>query len=263
MILGLSHIAFGTRDIERATARLAGFGYGLRFDLPALENHIAKAPMLSRHQPLHHLRALVAPGVMAIELLDHGSFAGGWQTTAFVAIFRCAEPPADWQPRDETALPLADEAWPRLENALGQRPLVAYDPALQMTLLWIRSDDAPGLFACAMPTEDIEALEAVLAALRFRAAPTGLWSLLTPLPVLQAHMVPVPYRAHDDWRANAPLDARGCVCLALMARGNAAPPSHLQGESATFDLTVNNKPSTITMIRTKHGPVIELVEQKT
>ena len=75
-------------------------------------------------------------------------------------------------------------------------------------------------------------------------------------------MVPVPNRAHGDWQANAPLDARGCVCLALMSRSvNAALPSALQGESATFHLTVNNKPSTITMIRTRHGPVIELVEQ--
>lgn len=265
MILGLSHIAFGTRDIERATSRLKSFGYELRFDLPALENHVAKASMLSRHQPFHHIRALAAPGVMAIELLDHGPFASGGQAAALIPIFRCPVPPADWQPRDEAALPLTDDAWPRLEQALGQRPRVAYDPFLQMSLLWIASDEAPGLLACAMPADDVEAVAALLTALRFRASPaTGMWSLLTPLPVLQARVVPVPFRLHHDWQANAPLDASGCACLALMARsGNGLLQHSLQTNTAAFDLTVNGKPSTITMIRPKHGPVIELVEQKT
>lgn len=202
---------------------------------------------------------------MAVELLDHGSFANGGQSASFLPIFRCAKPPVDWQARDETALPLAHEAWQRLEQALGQRPHVAYDPALHMTLLWIRSVEAPGLFACAMPTEDMVAAAALLTALRFRASPvTGLWSLLTPLPVLQARMVPVPYRPHPDWNVSPPLDASGCACLALMARsGNAALPASLQGQSATFDLIVNDKPSIITMIRTQRGPIIELVEQQT
>jgi len=50
MILGLSHVAFGCDDIEAATARLAGFGYGQRFNAPDLENHVDKAPFLSRYQ---------------------------------------------------------------------------------------------------------------------------------------------------------------------------------------------------------------------
>lgn len=263
MILGLSHVAFGTENIERSTTRLAMFGYVTRFDEPALENHAAKTSILSHYQPSHHIRSLAMPGAMAIELLDHGRLAKQ-QAAALIPIFRCTSPLADWQQRDEASLPLEHGAWLLLEQALGQRPRVAYDPQLQMLLLWIVSGEPPGLFACAVPAEDMAGIEALLSELRFRVNPvSGLWSLLTPLPALQARMVPVPYRPHPDWLAQAPLDAPGSPCLALMAKSGSAVPSALPGESVTFDLMVNYKRCTVTMIRPAQGPVIELVEQKT
>ncbi|MBW4651602.1 MAG: hypothetical protein KME20_00845 [Kaiparowitsia implicata GSE-PSE-MK54-09C] len=263
MILGLSHIAFGSDDIGRSTARLAEFGYVLRFDEPMLENNAAKATMLARYQPSHHIRSLAAPGAMAVELLDHGALVGQ-QAASLVPIFRCASPPAAWQDREESALPMAHGAWPLLELALGQRPRVAYDPELKTQLLWIASSEPQGLFACAMPTEDMEGLEALLTALRFRADPvTGLWSLLTPLAALQARMIPVPYQSHPDWELRALLDAPGCPCIALMAGSGRAKPLALQGECMAFDITVNYTQCTITMIRPQHGPAIELVEKNT
>jgi hypothetical protein len=160
---------------------------------------------------------------------------------------------------------LAADAWLRLERALGQRPGIAYDPDLQMTLLWIASNEAPGLHACAMPVDDLERAHTLLTALRFRAnLATCLWSLLTPLPVLQARVIPVVYQAHADWQSHAPLDASGCPCIAFMARAsNGVLPEVLKDHRASFDLRVNDRPSTITMIRPRNGPVIELVEQKT
>ena len=262
MILGLSHIAIGTQDVERSSIRLAEYGYQMRFDEPSLENHAAKAALLARHQPLHHIRSLAAPGVMAIELLDHGPMSSR-QAAALIPIFRCAAPLAGWQEHGEQALPLREEAWPLLEKALGQRPRVVFDPKLQLTLLWIASGEPAGLWACAMPHEDQAAVEALLTALRFRASPTtGLWSLLTPIPALQARIVLAPYREHPEWQAHALLDAPGCPCIALMARGgNTSRPDAVRGETVTFDLTVNAKPCKITMLRPEHGPIAELVEQ--
>ena len=262
MILGLSHVALSTQDVERASMRLAEFGYELRFDEPALENHSAKARLLAHHQPLHHIRSLSATGVMAIELLDHGPMKGR-QAAALIPVFRCSAPLVGWQECDEKALPMGDEAWGILEKALGQRPHVIFDPQLQLTFLWIASECEPGLWACAMPYEDSDAIEALLTALRFRVNPaTGMWSLLTPLPALQARILPVPYRDHPDWQARALLDAPGCPCLALMARGESTLLSDvLRGETVTFNLTVNAKPCKITMLRPEQGPVAELVEQ--
>ena len=262
MILGLSHVAFGARDIERAGARLAEFGYEARFDERALENHSAKAQFLAHHRPLHHIRSFSTTGAMAIELLDHGQMSGN-QAAALIPIFKCLAPLKGWQECDEKDMPFGDEAWLMLEKAFGQRPRAVYDPELQLTLLWIASGEAPGLWACAMPHEDTGAIESLLTALRFRASPaTGLWSLLTPIPVLQARILPVAYKNHPNWQSNALLDAPGCPCLALMARtGNALLSNTLRGETITFDLTVNAKPCKITMFRPEHGPVIELVEQ--
>ena len=55
MILGLSHVTFSSDNIDAATARLAEFGYVLRFEEPALENHHAKKSFLKRHLLLQGL----------------------------------------------------------------------------------------------------------------------------------------------------------------------------------------------------------------
>lgn len=266
MILGLSHVALATSAIEAATARLAAFGYACRFDEPSLTNAAEKRPLLDSHAPLHHIRALAAaPGSMAIELIDHGQTRGP-QAADLIPVFRSASAPADWQPLDgATALPFAPEALPQLALALGRPVRPMLDPVLGLRLLWVplAGDEPPGLAACALPGFDLAATHRQLTALRFRAAPGGaLWSLLTPLPALQARLVPVPARPHPDWRLAAPLDAPGCACLALMARlaPDAALPAALQGPRASFTLSVNARPLRITLLRPAQGPVLELVE---
>lgn len=265
MILGLSHIAVSCADIDAATARLAAFGYAPRFDAPALENHIAKTPFLTRHQPLHHIRAMAAEGAMAIELLDHGALHGP-QTAALIPVFRSDTPCSDWQPRPLDSLPIAPEGIAALRDALGQEPQAFHDPALSMTLLWVpAAGESPGLHACAVPTDAPDTLTPLLGQLRFRPDAAGLWSLLTPLPALQARLLPVAATPAEGWTAEPLLDAPGCACLALMARGtDRAPlPAALQGKTVSFTLPVNGKTSRITLARPETGPIIELVDQPT
>lgn len=263
MILGLSHVALSCDDIEASTARLAAFGYGQRFDAPELENHAAKAPFLSRYQPRHHIRALSREGAMAIELLDHGSQVGE-QAAALIPVFKSATPCPDWQARAPDELPIAAEGLDRLRVALGQPTRAFHDPVLSMTLLWICADgDAPGLHACALPTPDPEATATLLGQLRFRPDASGLWSLLTPLPALQARLIPVTARQAHGWTGTPRLDAPGCACLAFMARGtdHARLPAALQGHTVSFSLPINGKDSRITLARPDYGPMIELVDQ--
>lgn len=263
MILGLSHIALACGNIEAATKRLAGFGYSERFDAPALENHIAKAPYLSRHQPSHHIRALAADGAMAIELLDHGDLIGP-QTSALIPVFRSDSPCDDWQSRQLDSLPIAPDGLTKLQEVLGQDLQVFHDPVLSMTFLWNAGQgNVPGLFACALPTDAPDAIATLLGQLRFRPDASGLWSLLTPLPALQARLIPVAAQAADGWSPVPHLDAPGCACLALMARGTdrSALPAALRENSVSFTLPVNGKTSQITLARPDTGPIIELVDQ--
>ena len=265
MILGLSHIAFGCDDVEAATERLAWFGYRQRFDAPELENHPAKSPFLSRHQAQHHIRALAAEGAMAIELLDHGGLAGQ-QSSALIPVFRSQAPCPGWKPRPMDSLPLSAEGRAMLNGALGQAPEAFGDPALSMTVLWVPAPDGlSGLHACVVPTASPQALAAMLVQLRFRPDVSNLWSLLTPLPALQARLIPVPSARAEGWAITPFLDAPGCACMALMARDTARAllPAGLQGESVSFTLPVNGVTSRITLARPDTGPIIELVDQTT
>ena len=265
MILGLSHIAFSSDNIEAAEERLRYFGYTQRFDEAALKNDIAKAPLLSRHQHLHHIRALEADGAMAIELLDHGGLIGP-QTSAMIPIFRSNAPCPDWQWCCLESLPISPDGMTSLCNALGQYPMAFYDPALSMTILWIEVADEPaGLYACVVPTGSLESVKTLLNRLRFRADSTGIWTLLTPIPSLLARLVPVDFVPAQGWVAEPFLDAPGCGCLALMARENERVkiPFSLLIDAVSFNLTVNRRNSRIKLVRPINGPIIELIEQTT
>lgn len=265
MILGLSHVAFSSDNIDAATARLAGFGYVQRFDEPALENHHAKTSLLTRHQPQHHIRALAADGVMAIELLNHGKLVGP-QTSALLPIFRSRTPCPDWKKRSLEHIPISQRGFTNLRDSLGRVPQAFYDPALSMTMLWIPEiDGPPGLYACAVPTKDPNDISNMLSQLRFRLDAAGVWTMLTPLRPLQARLILVESQQAAGWTARPFLDAPGCGCLALMARGTESTPmpEHLQGETVFFNLQVNGKNSRITMVRPENGPIIELVDQST
>jgi len=265
MILGLSHIAINCPDIEAATARLAGFGYVQRLDIPDLENHAAKSPFLTRHQPQHHIRALAAEGAMAIELLDHGGLSGP-QAAALIPVFRSAAPCPDWVAYPLDSLPIASEGLATLRDALGDDPQAFHDPVLCMVLLWCPANCAPpGLHACAAPTDAPEAMATLLGQLRFRTDAAGLWSLLTPLPVLQARLIPVLAKPAEDWAVEPRLDAPGCACIALMARGTdrGPMPAALQGKTVSFSIAINGKYSQIILARPGRGPIIELVDQPT
>jgi hypothetical protein len=263
MILGLSHIAFSCDDIEAATERLAMFGDARRCEEPRLKNNAATADFMSRFQPEHHIRALAADEAMAIELLDHGGLSGP-QSSALIPVFRGVAPFADWQARPLVGLPVFEDGMVMLSDTLGQEPLAFYDPVLSMTLLWIQSkDEAPGLHACTVPTDAPEALKSLLGQLRFRPDTAGMWSLLTPLSALQARLIPVLSKQAKKWAEKPLLDAPGCACMALMARGTvrASLPAALQGKNVLFTMTVNGKNSTITLAQPDTGPIIELVDQ--
>ena len=265
MILGLSHIAFSSDDIDAATERLTWFGYVPRFDEPVLENHPAKAPFLTQRQPQHHIRALAADGAMAIELLDHGGLAGP-QTSGLIPIFCSEFPCPGWQPRILDSLPISSDGLNSLRNTLGQVPQAFHDPVLSMTLLWIAASDKPaGLHACAVPTKYPKGVTSLLTQLRFRSDATGIWTLLTPLPALQARLIPVSSVPAQGWAAEPLLDAPGCGCLALMARRteHTRIPFAFQDKTVSFTLPVNGKNSRITLGRPENGPIIELVDQHT
>jgi hypothetical protein len=263
MILGLSHIAMACDDIEAATLQLAGFGYSERFDAIELENHISKAPYLSRHQSSHHVRALAKDGAMAIELLNHGDLIGP-QTSALVPIFRSDAPFSNWQLRRLDSLPFTPTGLIRLQECLGQDLKAFHDPALSITFLWIATQgNTPGLFACAVPTNAPEYIATLIGHLRFHPDTSGLWSLLTPLPSLQAQLIPVASQDADGWSPEPYLDAPGCACLALMVRrtDQSVLPTDLRENAISFTLKVNGKTSEITMVRPDIGPIIELVDQ--
>ncbi len=102
--------------------------------------------------------------------------------------------------------------------------------------------------------------------LRFRqGGDTGLWSLLTPVASLQAHLMPVAARARSGWTSAPLLDAPGCACMAFMARRTETTdlPVALQGDSVSFTLAINENPSRITMARPANGPIIEMVDPLT
>lgn len=267
MIMGLSHIAMATDTVEAATARLSALGYAPRFDLPGLENHAAKARYLTHHQPTHHIRALAAEGAMAIELLDHGALAGP-QTAALLPVFRSPAPLPGWRPVAWQDLPIAPDRDDRLAAALGAGLAAFHDPVLGMTLLWVpgTNQQPTGLIACVLPCDDQTAMAGLLKHLRFRrGGDPGLWSLLTPVASLQAHLLPVAARAHSGWTSEPLLDAPGCACLAFMARRTqtTALPLALQGDSVSFTLAINETPSRITMARPANGPIIEMVDPQT
>lgn len=264
LILGLSHIALNTPDIERSTSRLAMLGYTTRFDEPDLENHPTKSALLERYQRRHHIRSLGAPGGMNIELLDHGH-TGGTQSADLIPVFQSPEPLAGWQTLSPECLPLTEEAWKRLEVMLNAPLEVFYDPELMLIFVWFSASGAPGLFACLMPSLNVDVSKEILSSLRFRPdAASGLWSLLSPIPALQARLVPIEYRDHPNWILRSPLDAAGSPCIALVARGSGHPHlpklSALGEHSESFALMVNNRSLKITLVRSEHGPVIELVE---
>ena len=262
-ILGLSHIAFGCRDIASATERLAGFGYSQRFDEPTLDNNPAKRRFLNCYHPRHHIRALATEGAMAIELLDHGSLSGP-QNASLIPVFRSDTPCKDWQHRALPDLPIATSGILSLKEAFGDHITAFFDPALSMTLLWAPSSGGPtGLCACICPTDDQPATEQLLRELRFRRSQSGVWSLLTPLPALSARLITTPFQATDGWTKKPLLDAPGCACLALMARESEPSrlPIALKATHTRFKLTVNNRTCGITLSRPEQGPIIELIEQ--
>lgn len=264
MILGLSHVAFNTDNLEAAARRLAAFGYAQRFDEAALENHPAKQLMLARYQPKHHIRFLSTEGAMAIELLDHGGLVGA-QASTLIPIFRSAAPVGDWISLDLTDLPIASDGLDTLRAILAEEVLAFFDPVLSLSLLWAPDRGLPsGLYACALPNESATHTATLLSTLRFRANSEGLWSLLTPIPTLQARLIPVMARKHSRWTNKSLLDAPGCPCIAFMARGTTrfTMPSALLENTVSFMLKVNNKNSRISLLQPLSGPIIELIDQQ-
>lgn len=256
MILGLSHVALSCADIGAAAARLATLGYITRFDAPGLENRPEKAPMLHRWRATHHIRAMAADGAMAVELLDHGGLHGA-QSDALIPVFRASAPLPDWAPVAANTLPFAFGAAARVFRV----GLGAYrDPVLGMTLLWAPSKEASGLQACLAPVDDLDAFAGLLSLLRFRAGADGLWSLMTPIPALQARLLPVQrIQGRPGWDTTPWLDAPGSACLALMARSSENELPGLQA-AYSFPLTVNGQLNRIKMMRIADGPILELVD---
>lgn len=263
MILGLSHVALNCTNIDAATRRLAEMGYSVRFDEPCLPNHEAKSPFLFRYQSTHHVRALSAHGAMAIELLNHGEQVGA-QCAGIIGIFRSPRPCGNWESYPLSDLPISDVGLAAIEDAISCNLLAFWDPDLSSTLLWIPTANAPvGLFACALPTFRPESLKSLLSELRFRPDTTGVWSLLTPLPSLQARVIPVPARSQLTWSTNQQLDSPGCTCIALMSR-NSKPdslPTGLRAATLHFGLRVNGSDYRVSLASHEYGRFFEFVEQ--
>lgn len=264
MISGLSHVAFSCNNIELASIRLEMFGYKTRFDEPFLKNDTSKFPFLSQFNPEHHVRAMSADGGMTIELLNHGGLYGP-QSAAVIPVFRSLVPCEEWEPISIERLPVTKQGIEDMYKILGNELNAFFDPALSMIVLWIRANsDMPGLYACILPTGSLDRLKLLLKELRFRSDTAGMWSLLTPLPSLQARLIPVPLEPSAEWSSKVLLDTPGCSCLAMMTRctNKLQLPHDLQDENIAFNLSVNKKHTSIIMARLEYGPIIELVNQR-
>jgi len=264
MIIGLSHIALSSDNIQQASETLAMLGYRQRFDEPALTNHSEKYRFLRHYTPKHHIRALAASGAMAVELLDHGQL-GTDQAADLIPIFSSDTPLEHWESIPLDQFPVSQDGRGRLKASFPLPVLGFHDPTLNMKLLWSQQcGGGTGIVGLAWASKSIAATEEQLRSMRFRQqAGNASWSLLTPIPSLMANILPVEAADCTGWEFGADLDARGCACLAFMSRSTDTP-GYLKAAAAdeltTFGLTVNRAQIHVTMARVLNGPILELVE---
>lgn len=266
MIVGLSHIALSSDNVEQASETLAMLGYRKRFDEPELTNHSEKRRFLRHYAPKHHIRALAAPGAMAIELLDHGQL-GTHQAADLIPIFSSDTPIEHWQAITLDQFPISQDGRGKLAASFPSPVLGFHDPTLNMKLLWSKQcGGGTGIVGLAWASKSIAATEEQLRLMRFRQqAGNASWSLLTPIPSLMANILPVEAVDCVGWEFGAHLDARGCACLAFMSRSTDTPrylKAAAADELTTFGLTVNRAPIQVTMARVLNGPILELVEKQ-
>ncbi|NIA69550.1 hypothetical protein HBA54_13190 [Pelagibius litoralis] len=249
-----------------ASSRLSLFGYATRFDEQALPNHPSKKAFLEHYQPLHHIRALAAPGAAAVELIDHGALSGS-QASGLIPVFTSDAPLKDWTPVPANELPFAQSGLAVLDKAHEGSVRCFFDPVLDMRLLWTkqRTGLPSGIISAVLPVPNVQEMAAILTSLRFVQSPeSGIWSCLTPMPSLKVDLVLVEACTAEGWQDTATLDAPGCPCLALMARDTACygmqESTFSSCERVSFSLMVNNTSCLITLLRLSNGLVLELVE---
>lgn len=262
-ILGLSHVAISCRDIELSSAQLTSLGYSLRFDEPILENHILKSRYLHSYQPTHHIRSFSCPNAMSIELLHHGSL-NGLQSSSLIPIFTGATPLTNWQSIPLAKFPLSKSSQFNIQQIFNQKLSGFYDPILELSLLWYPSaNNTLGLASCIFASNSLKLAESILQRLRFQETISSYWSLLTPLPSLQANLLLADYQPTPGWSRKSLLDSPGCSCLAFMSRPNTSQSlseSFLRSSIDKFPLQVANKKLQVTLIDSPDCFTIELLE---
>lgn len=255
MILGISHLALNTLDLDRASRRLEAFGFTQRFAELALENHVAKQPWMTRFHPTHRIASFVRVGSMPIEVIEYLELPGK-PTPTFLPLFRCENPINDWTPVAPDGLPFD------LSSLEGCSAF--HDPELDATLLW---KEHPGeqpefhaiVSVCRLDFPSLDLLEELGLT---RNDSDDMMVLRSPIPSLGARLLPVERRKSDDWADTGMLDSPGWPCLALVTRGMADRPLPMDErvKDASFNLTVNDKLLVIRLAEYDGGPFFEFVE---
>jgi hypothetical protein len=134
-----------------------------------------------------------------------------------------------------------------------------------MHILWspLKLEESAGLFVAIILVDSGKDITGLLSSLRFEKSNTEIWSLLTPIPALSAHIILAPKVYHKDWGPNSKIDNAGCTALAFMARNL---PVEYDGrypglnQIDRFILNVNGQRLIITLFSGEALPFFELIE---
>lgn len=262
MILGHSHISINCTDIEAGSEQLAKFGYSPKETIVDLENHIRKAKLLKHYEIRHNIQLLTAKGAMSIELINHG-IVTGTQTSMLIPIFKGISVLPEWKQFDLKNLPICKAEIKRICTMINDELRLFYDPILQIKFLWAPAyKDPVGLFACLVPTNQINNTNEILKQLRFSQDLNGIWSLLTPITSLEARLITAIERSSSIWSKEDKLDNRGSTCMALMSRTSDinSLPKALQKSATSFIIRINKVERAITLAKITDGPFLEIIE---
>ena len=264
MILGLSHIAINSTDLEASTQSLTGFGYKLQFEEKNLRNDVSKKPFLNHYASTHDISMFKKNGAISIEILMHGGQVTR-PNSNLIPIFRSNKISDNWLEKNVSDLPIAPNSIKKLEKSLKRKFLIFFDPLLGMHIFWtlLQPGEVTGLFLIILLTSNYNNLADLMSSLRFEKSSIDIWSLLTPIPTLSAHIMLLPRIHHKDWNVRPMLDGSGCTCLAFMVRNLSQTDRWvctMLSQIGSFKLNVDGQKLLIALFSGVNLPFFELIE---
>jgi hypothetical protein len=255
-LLGVDHLALTAPSLAAATADLGRLGYDCAFTEPALLNHEAKAPFLSRRRPTHDI-GLFRPqgGGVAIEAVIHGPPEG----TPGLAPYRPVLAGGNDTGTD------GGGRWPAvLRAALGVETRLRRLPESGAEVFTVAGSEPPRLIAVTADVADPAAEAEFWAAIGWRIAARdeAAWirlELPSPVPSLYGRLVLAEVAPPPPVLADAP----GFPCLAFLCNRLDEFCVRLAAAGATvsapFTLAVNGQPLSVVLFRTPGGLIGEVI----